>query len=212
MTKILIIGASGQISQEAIDLYLQNTDFELSLFARNVEKLPSYDSNQVTIVQGDATDKNAVLNALDNVDLVFVSSTGDTLGDQAKTIIEAMNEKGTERLIFVTSLNTLHEVPGKFGEWNDENIGPYLGPFREATEAIESSDLDYTIFRPAWLTNYDEIDYEITQRDEPFKGTEVSRKSVADLAVKISQDPTLHSKENVGLNKPNTDGDRPSWL
>ena len=65
------------------------------------------------------------------------------MGDQAKTIIEAMNDNGTKRLIFVTALNTLHEVPGKFGEWNDENIGPYLGPFR-ATEAIENSDLDYT--------------------------------------------------------------------
>ena len=40
----------------------------------------------------------------------------------------------------------------------------------------------------------------------------MSRKSVADLAVKISQDPKLHSKENIGLNKPNTDGDKPSWM
>lgn len=37
MTRILIIGASGQISQEAIDLYLQNTDFDLTLLARNKE-------------------------------------------------------------------------------------------------------------------------------------------------------------------------------
>lgn len=212
MTRILIIGASGQISQEAIDLYLENTDFDLTLLARNVSKLPAYDSNRVTVIEGDATDKNAVLKALEDVDTVFVSSTGNTLGEQAKTIVEAMQDSNKQRLIFVTSLHTLHEVPGKFGEWNDENIGPYLAPFREATRVIEASDLDYTIFRPAWLTNHDEIDYEITQRDEPFKGTEVSRKSVADLAVKISQDPKLHSKENIGLNKPNTDGDKPSWM
>lgn len=212
MTRILIIGASGQISQEAIDLYLENTDFDLTLLARNKAKLPEYNSNRVTVIEGDATDKSSVSNALDNVNTVFVSSTGGSLGDQAKTVIEAMNDNGTKRLIFVTSLNTLHEVPGKFGEWNDENIGPYLAPFREATEVIENSDLNYTIFRPAWLTNYDEIDYEVTQRDEPFKGTEISRKSVADLAVKISQDPQLHSKENIGLNKPNTDGDKPSWM
>lgn len=212
MTRILIIGASGQISQEAIDLYLENTDFDLTLLARNKAKLPEYNSNRVTVIEGDATDKSSVSNALDNVNTVFVSSTGESLGDQAKTVIEAMNDNGTKRLIFVTSLNTLHEVPGKFGEWNDENIGPYLAPYREATEVIENSDLNYTIFRPAWLTNYDEIDYEVTQRDEPFKGTEISRKSVADLAVKISQDPQLHSKENIGLNKPNTDGDKPSWM
>ena len=136
MTRILIIGASGQISQEAIDLYLQNTDFDLTLLARNKSKLPDYDSNRVTVIEGDATDKNVVSNALENVDTVFVSSTGDTLGDQAKTIIESMIDNGTKRLIFVTALNTLHEVPGKFGEWNDENIGPYLGHFRDETESI----------------------------------------------------------------------------
>lgn len=150
--------------------------------------------------------------ALNGVDVVFVSSTGDTLGEQAKAIIAAMDNKNVSRLIFVTALQTLHEVPGKFGEWNDENIGPYLEPFRDATKYIEQSDLNYTIIRPAWLTNYDEVEYELTQRDEPFKGTEVSRKSVADLAIKISQNPDLHYKENVGINKPNTDGDKPNWM
>ncbi|MCY7939622.1 NAD(P)H-binding protein [Bacillus inaquosorum] len=29
-------------------------------------------------------------------------------------------------------------------------------------EIIEASDLDYTILRPAWFTNKDEIDYETT--------------------------------------------------
>ena len=143
---------------------------------------------------------------------MFVSSTGDTLGDQAKTIIEAMNDNGTKRLIFVTALNTLHEVPGKFGEWNDENIGPYLGPFREATEAIENSDLDYTIIRPGWLTDKNENVYEITAKNETFKGTEVSRKSVASLAVQIAKNPELHSKENIGVNKPNTEGNKPAWF
>ncbi|GIN90107.1 hypothetical protein J6TS1_02460 [Siminovitchia terrae] len=46
-------------------------------------------------------------------------------------------------------------------------------------DIIEASDLNYTVLRPAWLTDNDEIDYEITQKEVPFKGTEVSRKSVA---------------------------------
>jgi hypothetical protein len=39
------------------------------------------------------------------------------------------------------------EVPGKFGAWNRENIGPYLPPFRKAADLIEASSLDYTIPR-----------------------------------------------------------------
>ena len=88
MTRILIIGASGQISQEAIDLYLQNTDFDLTLLARNKSKLPDYDSNRVTVFEGDATDKNAVSKALENVDTVFVSSTGDTLETKLRPLLK----------------------------------------------------------------------------------------------------------------------------
>jgi uncharacterized protein YbjT (DUF2867 family) len=78
-------------------------------------------------------------------------------------------------LIFVTSLGIYDELPGKFGQWNRREIGPYLPPFRRAADAIEVSGLDYTILRPAWLTDDDEMDYEITEKGEPFKGTEVSR-------------------------------------
>ncbi|MGO1632447.1 MAG: NAD(P)H-binding protein, partial [Staphylococcus equorum] len=76
-------------------------------------------------------------------------------------------------------------------------------------DIIESSGLDYTIFRPAWLTHTNEIDYEITQKNESFKGTEVSRKSVAAVVVKIAKDPSLYLKENIGINKPNTDYNKP---
>jgi uncharacterized protein YbjT (DUF2867 family) len=86
-----------------------------------------------------------------------------------------------KRLIFVASLGIYDEVPGKFGAWNHRQIGAYLPPFRRAADAIEASGLEYSILRPAWLTDKDEVDYETTERDEPFKGTEVSRKSVADL-------------------------------
>jgi uncharacterized protein YbjT (DUF2867 family) len=77
---------------------------------------------------------------------------------------------------------------------------------------IETSGLNYTILRPAWLTDADEIDYETTARDEPFKGTEVSRKSVAALVVEIISSPASSARSNLGVNKPNTDGDKPAFM
>ncbi|BCV53867.1 hypothetical protein TUM17383_21140 [Shewanella algae] len=65
--------------------------------------------------------------------------------------------------------------------------------------------------RAAWLTDKDEVNYETTERHEPFKGTEVSRKSVAGLIVEIISSPALYSKANIGVNKPNTDGDKPAF-
>src|SRR5687768_17277530 len=100
-----------------------------------------------------------------------------------------MQDAGVKRLIFIASLGIYDEIPGKFGEWNRREIGPYLPPFRKAADLIEASGLGYTILRPAWLTDEDEISYETTGRNEPFKGTEVSRKSVAALVVQCICDP-----------------------
>lgn len=69
------------------------------------------------------------------------------------------------------------EVPGNFGKWNHQQLdGGYLETYGAAAKVIEESDLDYTIIRPAWLSNKDIVSYETTQKGEPFKGTEVSRR------------------------------------
>ena len=97
-----------------------------------------------------------------------------------------MDTNGIKRLIWVSSLGIYDEVPGKFGEWNKNILGSYLTTYRAAADKITESDLDYTIIRPAWLTNKDEVSYEKTVGAQtPFKGTEVSRLSVADYIVNI---------------------------
>ncbi|TGQ06101.1 NAD-dependent dehydratase, partial [Mesorhizobium sp. M00.F.Ca.ET.217.01.1.1] len=87
----------------------------------------------------------------------------------------------------------------------------YLPIYKKAADTIESSKLNYTILRPAWLSDINEIDYEITHKNEPFKGTEVSRKSVAAVAVQIAKNPELYLNDNIGISKPNTDFSKPRW-
>jgi uncharacterized protein YbjT (DUF2867 family) len=87
-----------------------------------------------------------------------------------------------------------------------------LGPYRAAADTIEESRLDYTILPPAWLTDADEVSYEVIERHEPFKGTEVSRKSVAALVTDIVTHPDRWVRANLGVNKPGTDGDKPAFF
>ena len=61
------------------------------------------------------------------------------------------------------------------------------------------------------MQDEEEVDYEITGRDEPFKGTEVSRKSVAALVTELVAHPERLVRANVGVNKPNTAGDKPAF-
>jgi len=213
MTKILIVGAHGQTARIVTDQLLKNSAIELKLFLRDSGRLSQYQNNpRVELIDGDVLDTDALAAQMNDVDLVYSNVGGTNLADQADSIIKAMDQAGQKRLIFISSLGAYHEVPGKFGEWNESAIAAFLPGFRKSAEMIEKSDLDYTMIRPAWMDNNDEIDYETTQKNEPFKGTEISRKSIADFVIKLINDPSQHIGESVGLNKPNTDGDKPSWM
>lgn len=213
MSKILIVGAHGQTARIVTDRILSETDDSLVLFLRNSNRLNQYqDNDRVKLIDGDMLDTDSLIKAMENVDIVYSNVGGTDLAEQTKSLLKAMKKANKKRLIFISSLGAYHEVPGKFGEWNEQAIAAFLPGFRESAKLIESSDTDYTMIRPAWMSNKDEINYETTQKGEPFKGTEVSRKSIADFVVKLLIDPTQHINESVGLNKPNTDGDKPEWI
>lgn len=209
MTSVLVLGASGRIASWAVDM-LASDDVDLTLFARDATKLGGIPEH-ARVVRGDVLDREKLDAAVAGQDVVYANLAGE-LDKQAKRIVQSMTGSGVARLIFVTALGIYDEVPGRFGDWNRSQIGSMLGPYRRAADIVESSALDYTILRPAWLTDADEISYEITQRNQPFKGTEVSRKSVAALVADIATSSGRYSHANLGVNKPNTDGDKPTFI
>jgi uncharacterized protein YbjT (DUF2867 family) len=211
MKKVLVLGAGGQIAHWVIEMMKSNHDVELTLFLRHPKRLKGGAPKNSTVVQGDVLNNEQLRYAMAGQDIVYANLTGGDIDAQAANIVKAMNAAGVKRLIFVASLGIYDEVPGKFGAWNRREIGPYLPPFRRAADVIEASGVDYTILRPAWLTDKDEVDYETTEKNEPFKGTEVSRKSVAALIAKIIASPKTFSSGNLGVNKPNTDGEKPAF-
>ena len=93
-----------------------------------------------------------------------------------------------------TSGNANGEVPG-------EKYGSLLDPYRDSAGVIEASDLDYTILRPGWFTHDQEIDYQITQKGEPFHGHGVSLNSVSDLIVKLATTPGMEVRRSLGVSR-----------
>lgn len=210
MKNILILGANGQIAKHVIGFLIKEPDIHLTLFLRNSQRLDHLKSNRVKIVEGNVLDEKKLREEIQGKDVVYANLEGE-MEEFAKNIVKAMKETGVKQLIFITTLGIYDEVPGAFGKWNKQMIAEYIPPYRKAADVIEASGLEYSIIRPAWLSDDDEVDYEITQKSEPFRGTEVSRKSVADLIVKLIKNPESGKYKNLGVNKPNTDGDRPSF-
>ena len=212
MKNILVLGASGQIAQWVVQALAGRKDTALTLLVRDPKKLTSKEPPNAKLVIGNVLDRKLLKQAMAGQDIVYANLTGEDLDKQAGNVIASMHASGVKRLIFVLSLGIYDEVPGKFGRWNNATIGEDLRPFRRAADAIEASGLDYTILRPAWLTDEDEVDFETTSKGQPFKGTVVSRRSVGDLITKILISPGLHMGESLGVNKPNSDGDKPYFM
>ncbi len=211
MKNVLVLGATGQIAQWAIDTLQNQADVALTLFVRNKSKLKNVISNNTRIIEGDVLNIEQLTDAMQGQDIVYANLAGDMV-KQTQNIIHVMNQLNIQRLISINTLGIYDEVPNKFGEWNNQEIGEYFPPYRKSADLIESSNLDYTILRAAWLTDENEVDFEITHKGDAFKGTVISRKSVAHLVTEIINDPKLYSKENLGVSKPNSDADKPYFM
>jgi len=101
-------------------------------------------------------------------DIVYVNLAGN-LEAMTKNIVKAMQASGVKRIIAISSIG-IYDTPPR----------PVLQPYRKLADIIESSDLDYTILRPDWFTDANELDYEITGRvsrrkAQPYQGKALLR-------------------------------------
>lgn len=188
MKKVIVIGASGSLAKYVIDTLQNVPEIELTLLARNKNKIEN-DFSKSTVIEADVMDFEKLKTAISGQDIVYVNLAGN-LEAMTKNIVKAMQETGVKRIIAISSIGIY-----------DQPLKPVLVPYRKLADVIEASGLDYTILRPDWFTNANEVDYALTKKGEPEKGTAVSRKSIAAFVATIIQNPELHHNENLGISK-----------
>jgi len=214
MKNVLILGASGAIATLVTRNLLDDSRVRLTLLVRHPDRLADdirYDS-RVTIVVADVVKDTAKLTAtLQGQDLVYANLYGANLKQQGQAVVAAMTAAGVSRIIWISANGIYNEIPGNYGQWNAQMLGSTLTAYAAGAKTIETSDLQYTIVRPAWFSDKDVVNYELTQKGQPFKGTEVSRQSVAAYLTTLILDPNQAINQSIGINEPNTDGAKPSF-
>ncbi|MHC5306516.1 NAD(P)H-binding protein [Bartonella sp. LJL80] len=210
---ILILGAAGQIARILTQDLLRQTDHRLKLYARNASRrLKLSDPSRDELYDGDFLDATALLNAMHDVDIVYINDMGTIAATQM--IVETMQAAGVERVIAASILGIYDEVGGAFRNWNNSMIGG-AGTERQArsAEVLENSNLDYTLLRLTWLYNdEDNRRYSLTQKGEPFIGAQVTRQAVSQLIVDIIECPDRRfSRSSIGVSEPDTDWPKPSF-
>ena len=190
MKKIVIIGAGGSLAHYVIEALKDSGNAALTLFVRNKSRLSKQTSDSCIVIEGDAMNFESAKKAISGQDIVYVNLAGN-LEYMGKNIVQAMQEAGVRRIIAISSIG-IYKTPLK----------PVLDPYRKLADLVETSGLDYTILRPDWFTNDNEIDYCITHKGSPETGTDVSRKSIAAFIATIVKKPDLYKNENLGISKP----------
>ena len=190
--KILLLGASGSLGSYVIDELLSVDGVNLRLYARDIKKLENFRSDKTTLIQGDVLDKARLKEAVDSV----YAGLAGSLEAMASSLVSAMKETGVKRLVWITSYGIYEgEVPS-----GRRTPSSYIN----SAKIIENSDLDYTLIRPQWFSDANEIDYEVTSwsKGEKFKNenAEISRRSIANLVKRCLLDG-FGVKDSLGINK-----------
>lgn len=188
MKKVIIIGATGSLAKFVINAISSIDGISLTLFMRNRQKL--HNSENVIVIEGEAMNYEDVRKAISGQDIVYLNLAGD-LEPMTKNIVRAMRENNVNRIIAISSIGIY-----------DSPLKSVLKPYRKLADIIEKSGLIYTILRPDWFTNVDEVDYTITYKGEPETGTSISRRSIAAFIAKIIENTELYKNENLGISKP----------
>ena len=141
---------------------IRNKNYTLYAVTRSKKNNSELESMQAKIMLADALDKEQVSEVLSKIDnrSIVVSLVGGQNAELAirsdfpanKNIIDACEELGFSRFIFVTSIGAGESEPQL-----PEMLKPFLGPVAEektkAENVLRSSNLEYTIIRPGQLTN-----------------------------------------------------------
>ncbi|WPC19137.1 NAD(P)H-binding protein [Pediococcus inopinatus] len=200
--KVIILGATGQISGFLIERLLRETDAELTLFGHNVtNRVQLSVPERENIVDGDILDIATLVHALKGQDIVFLNvPTADAMNGTAT----AMQQASIRRLIVSGTIGLYDEVGGKFGEWGKSSMGAYFSnrqPERNAIDALDSdSNIDYTYVRMSMLYNNSKNDdYTLIPFGEMVTGAQVSRQAVARFITDMVKTPTLQINKNVAI-------------
>jgi uncharacterized protein YbjT (DUF2867 family) len=191
MTRVLVLGANGQLARYTTGVFLRETDAHLTLYLRRASRLGQTDPARVSVVEGDVLDIPTLTVAMAGQDVVYANLAGD-MKRQAECIVAAMRAAGLRLLIFISSMGIYGEVPG-------ERYASVLDPYRDSAAVIEASDLDYTVPRPGWFHRGTSARYQLTQKGEPFRGHDISLDALSALIVKLATTPGLHVRESLGV-------------
>lgn len=155
-------------------------------------------------ITGDATDPTVASEAVTGADAVVVTVGGAKGVRHQRTavttsVIEAMKEAGTRRLLVQSSLgagDSTSQLPGLIGLITRVLLAKPLADHNEQEAAVERSGLDWTVVRPTGLTDKPATGtwraFEVA--DQGRLGGTITRDDLAAYMLRLLEDDTTIGK------------------
>ena len=203
--KLIIFGATGGTGRQCVDQALAQ-GHQVTAFVRQSAAL-TVQHPDLTIIQGDITDQDAVQRAIPGHDVV-ISALGTrggpaVLPEGTRNILEAMASHGVRRSLWVSSFGAGDSLQ-QMG-WLSQTL-IVKGLLRQAIQEknaqeqiILASGGDWIIARPGGLTDGPLTGtYRVTGPGDKVGRPSISRADVADFMLKNLTD-TRYARRAVGL-------------
>ena len=201
---VIVFGASGGTGKQFVKQALE-AGYSVTAFVRNPAKLDGLTHDHLKITVGDATDVQAVAEAIAGHDVVVSCLGGKGLGKSTvlttmtDAIVQGMKQHGLDRILYVASAGVHKEVPGFFGSLVQFMLRNVLVDHQGAIERMKDAGLSYTIARPLQLTDgpFTGV-YRTAEQGVPRGGSRISRADVAHFLLERLKEEGTKS-ESVGL-------------
>ncbi|RLL48447.1 SDR family oxidoreductase [Oceanobacillus piezotolerans] len=202
---ILVLGSTGRVGSQIVTYALRDRH-HVTAFVRTPEKIQINDEN-LTIFQGNVLNKVDIVRAMHGIDVVISALNTDgttTLSESMPIIIEAMENKGIQRIITVGTAGILQSrtTPNLLRYQSSESKRKSTRAAKEhhkVYEILKDSTLDWTIVCPTYLPDGERIGkYRVERNYLPENGAKISVPDTAEYTYNqiISSD---YIKSRVGI-------------
>jgi putative NADH-flavin reductase len=202
--QLAIFGATGRNGALLLEQALQ-AGHEVTAIVRNPDRLPSPAPPNLRVVVADVMDPAAIAPGLVGADAVILAigppgrAPSTVMTDSARSIIAAMRDAGTVRLIAISGSMVDDTGDGPFFRYLAKPMTRriYRGAYEDmqrAEDEIHRSGLEWTIMRPPRLTDKPATGHYRTAIDRNLGAFTVSRADLAACTLAIVNDATTQQR------------------
>jgi uncharacterized protein YbjT (DUF2867 family) len=195
---LTLLGAAGATGVPLVEQALAD-GHPVTALVRSRQKLSITNPN-LDVVEGDATDRAAVSQAMNGADAVIsvLGARGPVIAEATRAIVAVANQEGPERIVMLSSFAVARDRLTPVSKLVTRMaMGSQIRDKAAGEDVLRASGLDWTIVYATKLTNGPEAEASVVPETEKVgMSQKISRADVASFLLQAARDD-LYSRRGV---------------